>query len=225
MSEHVGFLRELSPDPRGDFNRLVYADWLDEHGHPLAELLRLQVAIARCKRTEAALPGLVERETSVLARHQRAWRDLLAELTPWPDAALRLQADVLELSGRDPLAFRCSGCGGERCWRWGPSNPLMLHWVLNPGLAVNELLLGQRIPREMFTCRACRRTALRCVACRRLQPLEGEMSRGLGVWKGLHCPACGSAIPMLRNLLSGAILGVGKLALLPWRRKRDMGQK
>ncbi|RZS94996.1 hypothetical protein BC751_0509 [Cecembia calidifontis] len=30
-------------------------------------------------------------------------------------------------------------------WNW--ENPLMLHWILNPGLANNELIMGQRIPK------------------------------------------------------------------------------
>ena len=26
-------------------------------------------------------------------------------------------------------------------------NWMMLHWILNPGLAINELILGQRVPK------------------------------------------------------------------------------
>ncbi len=41
--------------PREDAPRLVYADWLEEHGDPMrAEFIRVQVEIARL---EAALPG------------------------------------------------------------------------------------------------------------------------------------------------------------------------
>src|SRR5205814_1755179 len=107
---------------------------------------------------------------------------------------------------------------------WGPNNPMMLHWVLNPGLAFNELVLGQRIPREMLMCPGCRQSFLRCVACRRLQPMAGALNAPVGMWNGLHCPDCGAAIPMLRNLVSGAILGLGKLALLPWRGKAKTGR-
>jgi hypothetical protein len=32
-----------------------------------------------------------------------------------------------------------------KIWTW--KNPLMLHWIINPGLAINELILGQRIPK------------------------------------------------------------------------------
>ncbi len=218
MIEHVGFLRALSADPRGDYHRLVYADWLEERGEVLAELLRLQVAIAGRSPRDPDLARLVERERQLLQQHGDRWADLVRRLAAWPDAASTLEADVLELSGRDPLGSTCPGCG-HSCWRWGPHNPAMLHWVLNPGLAFNELLLGQRIPRELFGCRGCARMYLRCIACRRFQPLEGKLNRPGGMWNGLHCPDCGAAIPMLRNLLSGAILGLGRLALRPWRGK------
>jgi uncharacterized protein (TIGR02996 family) len=217
MIEHVGFLRALSADPRGDLNRLVYADWLEERGEPLAELLRLQVAIPAAP--TKALVHLVERERQLQQQHGDDWADLVRSLALWPDACLKLEVDVLELSSRDPLGSACLVCG-QPCWRWGPGNPMMLHWVVNPGLAFNELVLGQRIPREMFICRDCRVTFLRCVACRRFQPLIGELNRPGGMWNGLNCPDCGAAFPMLRNLLGGAILGLGKLALLPWRGKR-----
>ncbi len=32
-----------------------------------------------------------------------------------------------------------------KIWIW--RNPVMLHWIINPGLAINELLLGQRVPK------------------------------------------------------------------------------
>lgn len=35
-----------------------------------------------------------------------------------------------------------------KIWTW--NNPVMLHWIINPGLAINELLLGQRVPKTML---------------------------------------------------------------------------
>lgn len=32
-----------------------------------------------------------------------------------------------------------------KVWTW--KNPVMLHWIINPGLAINELILGQRVPK------------------------------------------------------------------------------
>lgn len=36
----------------------------------------------------------------------------------------------------DPTKFKI--------WTW--KNPVVLHWILNPGLSINELLLGQSMP-------------------------------------------------------------------------------
>ncbi len=30
---------------------------------------------------------------------------------------------------------------------WKLPHPMLLHWIINPGLAFNELILGQRIPK------------------------------------------------------------------------------
>jgi uncharacterized protein (TIGR02996 family) len=47
MSEESAFLEALKANPADDTARLVYADWLDEHGEPQkAEYLRLVAAIA-----------------------------------------------------------------------------------------------------------------------------------------------------------------------------------
>ena len=48
MSEHDSLLRAVIDNPEDNAPRLVYADWLDEHGEPdHAELIRLQCALAR----------------------------------------------------------------------------------------------------------------------------------------------------------------------------------
>ena len=47
MSQHAGFLRAILDDPDDDGVRLVYADWLDEHGQPeRAEFIRVQCELA-----------------------------------------------------------------------------------------------------------------------------------------------------------------------------------
>ena len=33
-------------------------------------------------------------------------------------------------------------------WDW--KNPVISHWIINPGLVVNELLLGQTVPKVML---------------------------------------------------------------------------
>jgi uncharacterized protein (TIGR02996 family) len=55
--------------PDDDTPRLVYADWLDENGHPeRAEFIRVQVALAHTPTL-----ALRSRETTLLALHEAAW--------------------------------------------------------------------------------------------------------------------------------------------------------
>lgn len=64
--EQLAFLSGIIAHPADDIRRLVYADWLDEHGRPeMADFIRVQVEIAAlCEKTRA---GTVTAEES--ARH------------------------------------------------------------------------------------------------------------------------------------------------------------
>jgi uncharacterized protein (TIGR02996 family) len=76
-----GFLRAIQDDPEDDAVRLIFADWLDEHGQPdRAEFIRLQVQRAgplrSCEGSDVLLPEMdvhSERESILLAAHQREW--------------------------------------------------------------------------------------------------------------------------------------------------------
>jgi uncharacterized protein (TIGR02996 family) len=78
------FLDAIFARPSDDGPRLVYADYLDETGNPLdaarAELVRVQVALARFHPDHPRRPELVDRETDLLHRHRRAWTARLAHL-------------------------------------------------------------------------------------------------------------------------------------------------
>jgi uncharacterized protein (TIGR02996 family) len=48
MTHHEGFLRDIIEHPADDAPRLIYADWLEEHGDPdRAEFVRVQCELAR----------------------------------------------------------------------------------------------------------------------------------------------------------------------------------
>jgi uncharacterized protein (TIGR02996 family) len=50
MTQDEGFLEAIVADPEDDVVRLVYADWLDDHGRPeRAEFIRLQIELARLR--------------------------------------------------------------------------------------------------------------------------------------------------------------------------------
>lgn len=98
----------------------------------------------------------------------------------------------------------CPYCGSNHFKVWTVRTPVMRHWVLNPGLAFNELVLGQRMPCEILFCRECLSTLVRCPDC----GLQTERIAGLGLfhWFGLVCPDCGGRIPCVLNVTARVIL-------------------
>jgi uncharacterized protein (TIGR02996 family) len=68
MSDRAAFLTAIAAAPDDDLPRLVYADWLDEHGEPgRAEFIRLQCAAARGDGTAW------DRAADLEARHRVEW--------------------------------------------------------------------------------------------------------------------------------------------------------
>lgn len=97
---------------------------------------------------------------------------------------------------------------------WKLPHPLILHWVLNPGLAFNELVLGQRLPKLTLIDQESDEPLVhrQYVPCPHCDALNDGMlwsgSNGFGHWFGLVCPECQGRIPCLWNLTSLAILGL-----------------
>jgi uncharacterized protein (TIGR02996 family) len=82
MEDVDGFLRTIAAAPDDDAPRLVYADWLDEHGEPeRAEFIRLQCEVARRVTFDDAHNALRRRTRDLFAAHGRRW--LAAD---WPEA-------------------------------------------------------------------------------------------------------------------------------------------
>ena len=58
MNDEAGFLKAIADQPAERSTRLVYADWLDEHGRPReAEFLRLQIQFAEMNARLTELGG------------------------------------------------------------------------------------------------------------------------------------------------------------------------
>ncbi|MCA9071686.1 MAG: TIGR02996 domain-containing protein, partial [Planctomycetaceae bacterium] len=47
MEQHEVFLREIISNPEDPVPRLIYADWLDDQGHPFGEILRRDWEVPR----------------------------------------------------------------------------------------------------------------------------------------------------------------------------------
>lgn len=129
----------------------------------------------------------------------------------------------------DNGAFRCPRCQSSNAAIWAFPHPLILHWVLNPGLAVNELLLGQRIPKITYFCKSCgsETTYFRYYQCPDCQRFHEEAiwtgSNGFGHWFGVICPDCGGEIPCVLNVVSWVILA--RLSPINWVLRQLFGRK
>jgi uncharacterized protein (TIGR02996 family) len=85
MSDEKPFFDRLRADPRSDGPRLIYADWLDDHGEPdRAEFVRVQCALARLPDDAPQRPALVARETELREANEARWAAPVADLvTDW----------------------------------------------------------------------------------------------------------------------------------------------
>jgi hypothetical protein len=118
------------------------------------------------------------------------------------------------------VEFECPQCKGHICERWAINGSnlgirlMYWHMILNPGLALNELVLGQRMPQEMYVCKSCTllmvdRSYVHCQTCGVFQ--SGRLwsyKNAFGNWLGLICPSCGAQIPCLWNLTSRFLLAL-----------------
>jgi hypothetical protein len=113
--------------------------------------------------------------------------------------------------------FVCPDCGGTAHTAWGRSHPVMIHWRLNPGLAINEVLLGQRVGPTWF-CSTCKpetlpnvpmpmkKSFLRCGECRVfISSKEWIGPKAFENYDGLICPQCGGQVEVVRNCLGRLI--------------------
>ena len=99
-----------------------------------------------------------------------------------------------------------------KAWTW--KTPIVLPWIINPGVAFNELVLGQRIPKIMLIERYSNKpiyenSFVPCPHCGTLHDgrvWSSQNKTAFKNWFGYYCPKCGEIIPCLWNLTSLLIL-------------------
>lgn len=129
----------------------------------------------------------------------------------------------------EDIGFVCPTCQSAVYGTWAFPHPLIVHWVLNPGLAVNEVLLGQRIPKITYYCKACgsETTYIRYYRCPECDRFHEEAiwtgSNGFGHWLGVICPDCGGEIPCVLNVTSWVILA--RLSPINWLLRALFGRR
>ena len=97
---------------------------------------------------------------------------------------------------------------------WTIPHPPVLFWVLFPGAILNELILGQRLPKVTLIDKKSdkplmERTYVPCPHCETLN--DGRLWakwNALGHWFGFVCPSCHQIIPCLWNIFSLVVLAI-----------------
>jgi uncharacterized protein (TIGR02996 family) len=87
MSTETAFLADIAEHPDDDTPRLVYADWLDDHGDSgRAEFIRLQCRLARLDEDDPARLSLEDRADDLCRANGARWRGqlpALADVSYW----------------------------------------------------------------------------------------------------------------------------------------------
>lgn len=99
-----------------------------------------------------------------------------------------------------------------KIWNW--KSPVIFHWMLNPGVVINELILGQTIPKVMLIELEgdkpfYNRSLVPCPHCKTLHnglKWSAQSKTAFKNWFGYYCDNCEGIIPVQRNLTSLIIL-------------------
>lgn len=123
-----------------------------------------------------------------------------------------------------------------KVWTW-KNNLYMFHWIINPGLAFNELILGQRIPEKLLIEKKsvksfAERSFIPCPHCGTIHSAlkwAPQNKTAFGNWFGLYCDNCGKIIPCLRNATSFIIIIITSpiwvFFIKSWKREWLLKQK
>jgi hypothetical protein len=111
-------------------------------------------------------------------------------------------------------AFVCPHCGGKEHTVWKRTHPFAILYILIPIFSINEILLGQRHPSRLYSCKRCTKWyewpiayLFCCPSCSVYHDSRIWYGKNaFGNWLGLICPDCGGRIPSLLNLFSWLIL-------------------
>lgn len=103
----------------------------------------------------------------------------------------------------------------KRKWKvYNSKNWVVIHWIINPGIVINELILGQRIPKISVEDKESNkprieRTYIPCPHCEKMHDARTwspQNNTGFKNWFGLYCNNCGNIIPCVTNVFSLIVL-------------------
>lgn len=73
------FAEEVRENPYDDIPRLIFADFLDDSGDPLGQLIRVQIALTNMDRDDVQRTPLEKQEQSLIAQYGEAWLEPLRQ--------------------------------------------------------------------------------------------------------------------------------------------------
>jgi uncharacterized protein (TIGR02996 family) len=77
MTDRDALLRAICDNPDDDAPRLIYADWLDEHGDQnLAEFVRVQIELASVSESTRSTHPLLAREAELFGQ-RKSWKNIV----------------------------------------------------------------------------------------------------------------------------------------------------
>jgi uncharacterized protein (TIGR02996 family) len=191
------FLQDVLAQPDDDIPRLIYADWLEDHGDAdRAEFIRVQCRLARTRRDCPALTKLRRREHFLLGRFGPTWR---RALPAWLRSGVVFRRGFIdEFAGFAGTFFRDDP---EDYFRAAPTTTI-LHLT---GLNATQLA---RLPHLS--------------GFRRLRELELQKPKEVnGAWFIDCVPHEASEVPRTLRLTSCYLLDAGleKLVCKPWLKR------
>lgn len=89
-------------------------------------------------------------------------------------------------------------------------NFMVLHWMINPALVINELFFGQRVPKISLEDKTIdkpriERSYIPCPHCETLhdgRTWSTQNGTAFKNWFGLYCPNCKEIIPCVMNIFT-----------------------
>jgi uncharacterized protein (TIGR02996 family) len=139
--QELSLLASIHECPRDQMRFLIYADWLEDRGDPLADFIRVQCQLEGMAADHPEYAALKKRERAALRGHADAWRGFSARRNFW--GGFRRGLPVLSW----------------RCWdhEWpGEASFLSYHMRARHGIDLTIFVSDEEELREIFDVPAAR---------------------------------------------------------------------
>src|SRR5262245_14167815 len=137
MDERQALLRAICENPDDDTPRLVFADWLQEHGEEdRAEFIRLQCEAARLPTKDGRRAGLVRKAAAIQKRLGKQWLSELPvpdkEHIGWPEAPGWLDGETFDRGFPSHLFVQTAGTLAKHADKLFSATPVrrLLIWYI-----------------------------------------------------------------------------------------------